>query len=267
MKKTSYVSLLFLFLFAIILTVQSGRANASPNNTAINLKIGMFYILYTKPAAPYVDENQRLLVPARTLEDLMGGHVAYDAKSKTATVTWLDHVYKLTIGSLRAHADGTEVRMDTSPVLRDGAMFLPIRLFLDHSNVQYSYLTNQHLLHVTDTRVVVGEAFEQFRDNDYPVANKDGELALTNFRYIKTKEGRLGIQFEGRNLTDRDIPEGNADIMPFVKEKDGSFAMDSYTRPINKPVPLIGAEKSFTVTRLIGTTDAAYIFTVARTAE
>lgn len=72
-----------------------GHASAAPPpvKSKVYLKAGKFFVLYTKPAPPFVDENNRLLVPLRTFEDLFGGGISYSDSTKVARLHWLDHEF------------------------------------------------------------------------------------------------------------------------------------------------------------------------------
>ncbi|MEB3101470.1 hypothetical protein [Ferviditalea candida] len=42
-------------------------AHASTNETPVLLKVNDFYVLYTTPKAPYIDSNNRLMIPLRSI--------------------------------------------------------------------------------------------------------------------------------------------------------------------------------------------------------
>lgn len=43
-----------------------------------------FFILYTQPSAPYIDQQGRLLIPLRSIQDLMGGKVFLSSLHKNS---------------------------------------------------------------------------------------------------------------------------------------------------------------------------------------
>ncbi|MBB3132232.1 hypothetical protein FHS19_006961 [Paenibacillus rhizosphaerae] len=227
----------------------------------IHLKIDKYYILYTQPSSPFVDANNRLLLPLRANQDLMGGVVSYESSTKTATVTLLNHTFQITIASRIAIVDGKTITMDTTPVLKGGAMFLPIRLFLDYTDVKYDWDSKLQLLHITDERVVKGEPFTYFEDNDVTSGHDDGVFHLSSF--VMTPHS---LSITAHNISGLDIPKGKSDIHPLVTFKNnGGFSTDAYSRPFYPDLPEVKKGASLTVTqRFDNIQNAAYIISVGR---
>lgn len=226
--------------------------------TDVYLKIGDYYILYTKPAAPFLDKKHRLLVPLRSIEDLMGGSVNYDSGSKTATVNWLHHTFKLTINSTSAVVDGEPYVLDTVPILKSGSMFLPVRLFLDQANIGHEWIEELGILHIADERVMKGEAFKNFEGNDSTV----GHTEAFHIQSYQVSNNRISIR--ATNISGDDIPAGKADIQPLVQFTDDGFSVDSYTRPNNPDLPEVKQNETITVSKKIGLSNIAYIISVGR---
>jgi Copper amine oxidase N-terminal domain. len=256
-------------LFCAILAMILGFSGYTPQTSAataekvpVHLKIGKFYILYTQYGAPFSDSQNRLLIPLRTIEGLMGGKVNYVNRTKTATVDWLDHRFELTIGSNRATIDGEAVTMDTVPVLRNGAMFLPIRLFLKPTGIEYAWDQDNQLLRITDKRVLVGEPFALFDGADGNANSKDDHILIHSYELVRSKTG-LMVTLHAKNLSDEAIPEGAADINPLAFFSDGSFSVDSYSRPSSPSFVEIPKNGSVTLTRAY-TNNLEYLISVAR---
>ncbi len=49
---------------------------------SIHLKINKYFILYSQPYPPFIDNKYRLLIPLRSIQGLMGGTVTYDETTK-----------------------------------------------------------------------------------------------------------------------------------------------------------------------------------------
>lgn len=256
-------------LILILLAVQpiSSFANQSlpTKDTPIYLKIDKYFILYTQPGSPFLDQQGRLLVPLRSIQDLMGGKVSYNPNSKTAIVKFLNNSFDLAINSKLAYVNKEEVKMDTIPVLKNGAMFLPLRLFLDKTDIEYKWDNGLQLLHITDKRILTGQAFHNFDGNDFTDGYADGSLHLGAFKMM-TSKGSTGISIKAQNLTGETIPKGKTDIQPLVQFNSGGFSVDSYTKPVNKEIPEIKKGQSFWINKTIGINDAAYIIAVGRKA-
>lgn len=48
------------------------------------LKMNDYFIIYTYPKGPYIDENDRLILPLRSVSELLGADVAYDGPTRSA---------------------------------------------------------------------------------------------------------------------------------------------------------------------------------------
>jgi len=77
-------------------------------------------------AAPYVKAG-RTYVPVRYLGDALGATTAWDADTKTVTVTKGDKTVVLVIGSKTAKVNGADVAMDVAPEITGGRTMLPAR--------------------------------------------------------------------------------------------------------------------------------------------
>ncbi len=259
MRKVSSLFIISLLLLTTILIKPIYAAKfATSNETEIVLKIGNYYILYTKPASPYIDHKNRLFIPLRSIEDLMGGKVSYDSQSKTATVDWLERSFQLTVNSTIAKIDGQLVEMDTIPVMKQDAMFLPLRIFLDNTNINYNWVSELGFLHITDEHVVAGEVFENFIGNDATTGYKDA------FHLDSYTLSNNTITIRAKNILGQNIPEGKSDIQPLVQFKDGGFSVDSYSRPVNPAIPEVEKDSTITVYKKIGLENAEYIISVGR---
>ncbi|MFB7156038.1 copper amine oxidase N-terminal domain-containing protein [Lysinibacillus sp. NPDC056232] len=254
-----------LALILLIVAPLGFKADASSlpaKETPIYLKMDKYFILYTRPSAPFLDQQGRLLVPLRSIQDLMGGEVSYSHQTKTATVKLLKQTFELTINAKTAYVNQKELTMDTVPVLKDGALFLPLRLFLDYTDIEYKWRNDVNLLHITDKRVVVGEPFENFAGNDFTAGYLDDAFHLSAFKVQNSS-----ISIKAQNMTGKTVPYGKTDIQPLVQFNTGGFSVDSYTRPGNKKIPEIKIGQSFWVTKNIGIRDPAYIIAVGRKAN
>lgn len=270
--------LLSLIVFLLPLLSFSQLANVSaassvsqlPTNSKVYLKAGPYYILYTHPIAPYLDSNNRLLIPLRAYEDLFGGTVSYQSTTKTAQVKWLDHTFEFVADSEKAEVDGNLVTMDTKPVVKDGAILLPMRLFLNSTNLKYHWDNQQQLLVLEDEKVLVGEPFEDFKGNDLYPHNADAQYQILNYSIKSTKTGYFELKINAKNISDKDTPAGKADIHPLVTYANrGGFSTDSYSRPSFPHLPEIKSGKEVSVVQTFpkNVNEAEYveyIITVAR---
>ncbi|WP_080832875.1 copper amine oxidase N-terminal domain-containing protein [Cohnella massiliensis] len=264
--KRYFIVLLSALLFLTFIQVGNAATVSLPDKSKVFLKAGKFYILYTKPAPPFVDENNRLLVPLRAFEDLFGGDVSYSATTKTAQLSWLGHEFAFVIGSKSAQMDGQEVVMDTTPALKNGAMFLPIRIFLDQANLESHWDDKENVLILDDDKILTGEPFKNFDGNDLSSENEDGAFRINDYTIKSNGNGTFKLTINATNITGETIPEGKADIHPLVSfgASYGGFATDSYSRPVYPAIKEIAENGTVSVSQNFPLKEVDYIITVAR---
>lgn len=249
-------------LGAILLSAAAPTTSSANAATVVPvyLKVGKYSILYTKPAAPFADSAHRVQVPLRSIEDLLGGKVKYDPASKTAEVKWVGHTFQVTVGSNIAQIDGKTVQMDTTPVLKKQAMFLPIRFFLDATDLKWHWDQKAQQLVLSDERAVQGKPFEDFMFMDGPVVKDEQALVIQSYSI----EGNY-MTINALNVSGHAIAAGKTDIQPLFHYRNGQFSIDSYNRPI--ALPLDAVQKGGIVSKKVQvgiTEDMDYMITVGR---
>ncbi|MFC7560415.1 hypothetical protein ACFQY3_17880 [Paenibacillus farraposensis] len=73
-KMLFKILILSVMIFCFSQEVLTGKLSAesiAPSTTI--LKINNYYVLFTTPQAPYIDKNNRFMVPLRSINDLLGG--------------------------------------------------------------------------------------------------------------------------------------------------------------------------------------------------
>lgn len=80
---------------------------------------------------PFVNAENRTLVPLRATMEAFGATVRWDAETKTALVTKNEVTVAVTIGENRVFRNGTEIPNDAAAVIVNGRTYLPIRAVLE----------------------------------------------------------------------------------------------------------------------------------------
>lgn len=76
---------------------------------------------------PYIDANDRLMVPVRAIVEALGAKVFWDPKARTVTIVKQDRTVLFKIDSTQAYVDTGRKVMDTSPVIKNNRTMLPVR--------------------------------------------------------------------------------------------------------------------------------------------
>ncbi|MFZ5597754.1 MAG: exo-beta-N-acetylmuramidase NamZ domain-containing protein [Bacillota bacterium] len=81
---------------------------------------------------PYIDSNNRLIVPVRAITEALGAGVSWDPSARKATITGQGGTVVFTIDSVWATVDGKQKRMDTCPVIKNGRTMVPVRYISEY---------------------------------------------------------------------------------------------------------------------------------------
>lgn len=104
---------------------------------------------------PFIDENNRTLVPVRKLLESIGATVTYtsDAKGKVVSVEAERNGTQLSmeIGSNQYSLNGQPLLMDTAAVIKDGRTFMPARPALEAFGYEMSYSEAGKSVYATST--------------------------------------------------------------------------------------------------------------------
>lgn len=109
-----------LTLFICFFVVTSDQTSAAEQDSFITkgypvyLKINDYQVIYTYPKSPYVDEKNRLMVPLRSVGELMGFEVRFNHITKTARISKEGNSIELTLQSDVAIVNDNPVKMDTN---------------------------------------------------------------------------------------------------------------------------------------------------------
>jgi uncharacterized protein YbbC (DUF1343 family) len=76
---------------------------------------------------PYIDDNNRTMVPVRAISEALGAVVGWDDATRTVSITNDTLEITLTIGSSTAKVNGVERWMDTVPVIQNDRTMVPVR--------------------------------------------------------------------------------------------------------------------------------------------
>ncbi|MFD1885305.1 copper amine oxidase N-terminal domain-containing protein [Paenibacillus wenxiniae] len=229
------------------------------------LKINQYYILFTYPTSPYVDQNNRLLVPLRSLSDLLGAKVAYDAGTKKATIDLDGHQLILTLNSKDALVDQQVKHMDTVPVQKQNSLFVPLKVMIDYLAVNGTYHADTKVIELNDSKYMKNTPHLTEETQDRAKLDEDqNAFSITSYQVNVGKTNQKGIwtgsfTYQAKNITGHTIAQGKEDVHSVVLLANGNTQVEvyNYMREKHKAV---SAEESITKTQnLIGNADLAYI--------
>jgi hypothetical protein len=78
-------------------------------------------------SAPYIDNNNRTMVPLRVISEGLGAIVAWDETDRSITITSNTGTIRMVIGNRKVLVNGEERVMDTNPVIKNSRTMVPLR--------------------------------------------------------------------------------------------------------------------------------------------
>ncbi|MBQ2680087.1 MAG: InlB B-repeat-containing protein [Firmicutes bacterium] len=95
-------------------------------------------------SAPFIDENDRTMLPVRAVAnalEISDADIAWDDNTKTASFTRPDgKVVSCTVGIKTIKIGDEEVEIDTAPVIRNDRIYLPMRALFNAFNVSDEHI-------------------------------------------------------------------------------------------------------------------------------
>lgn len=124
-----------LFIFAV-------PVNAASNAT-INILLNGKAINFTDSSGyPYVDENNRTMVPLRVTMESAGFVVGYDTNTRTAVVITEHNRIEVPLGTNKIYTNNQLTENDTMAVIKNGRTYLPIRAILENAGYTVEWAGN-----------------------------------------------------------------------------------------------------------------------------
>ncbi|WP_433944645.1 copper amine oxidase N-terminal domain-containing protein [Paenibacillus sp. SN-8-1] len=222
-KRLSFVVTLSLML----LTANSSYASSPKVKTPIILKMNDYYVAYTYPKAPYIDKQNRLMLPLRAASELLGASVAYDSASRSATIKQNDNVVNIQVGSHIAVVNGEKVEMDTQPVMEKGYMIIPARILFNSFDYKVNSINN--VITLNDERLLKQGRLKYLLDDDRVAisrtlnSNAFQPLYYTLSTSLKKNTTELNFNLVAKNISGTDIPQGEEDLSTMIYFNEGGL--------------------------------------------
>lgn len=257
-------------LIGLMILMSLGAANtnlaSAQGQTPIYLKVNDHYVLYTYPASPFVDKKGRLLIPLQAAKDILGGKVTFNAASKTASVDLLGRNVTATIGSPKIAVNGEPVTMDTVPIMKSNAMFLPVSILLKDTDAKMEWDPKRGLLKLKHDSFTESPVLMNFEGQDLAQVIDANAFDLTSFDWDR-KKGILDIYATYESSLSPAFKQ--VDFNPMIVYGKGGYSVDPYSKPGTFHKVKITSPGHLVYTRNIGVTDAdndyiKYITSVGR---
>lgn len=88
---------------------------------------------------PFVDENERTMVPLRRAMEAMGAVVGWDEAKQTAIIIYNNDRIEVTIGEYYIYNNNIKIPNDTAAVSRNNHIYLPLKAVLESANFTVTF--------------------------------------------------------------------------------------------------------------------------------
>ena len=112
--------------------LQIAMVKAAPKPAAVSVKCGDALVQWTD-AVPFIDENDRTMVPLRAVADALGLTVSWDSVNREAVFSDGARTIYFPIGSSEARTgSGEMISMDTAAVIVESRTYAPVRYLAEY---------------------------------------------------------------------------------------------------------------------------------------
>ncbi len=169
MRKRLIVTILSVIGCCFILAFSASAASKS----AVKILLNSEAVTFTNDTGyPYVDENNRTMVPLRVTMESAGFVVGYDANADTAIVITERSRIEVPIGTNKIYTDNKLTENDTAAVVNNGRTYLPIRAVLENAGYTVEWADN--------TNTVNAYTFKYDANELVPYSTSDPSTLLEN---------------------------------------------------------------------------------------
>ncbi|WP_028612787.1 copper amine oxidase N-terminal domain-containing protein [Paenibacillus harenae] len=119
--------LMTFFAFLCLLVPLTSTSAESLQNNALKLKLNGAFLIYSKGTMPYIDTNNRTLVPLRVFSDVLDGEIEWNNSTKTVTFKSSELSIIAALNKKEAIINGKNVKLDTSIANKNGTIMIPAK--------------------------------------------------------------------------------------------------------------------------------------------
>lgn len=99
---------------------------------------------------PFIDDNNRTLIPFRKPIEAIGASVSYDVNNRVVSAVKGDITVKFTIGESMIFVNGKEVAMDTKAVIKDNRTYIPLRAVFSAFGYDAAWHGSSNTVYITE---------------------------------------------------------------------------------------------------------------------
>lgn len=176
--------MLSVLMIAGAATACGSKASAADNSTAktVNVRVNSSIVKFPD-IQPYINEDQRTLIPVRGVTEALGAKVSYDSKQKAAVISLNGVTETLPIGSdqmtVEKNGETTTVTLDSPAILKDNARtMVPIRAVAENLGCYVDYSPLYSTVQIFDLGGLTREEMTQLRNSKLHYASNFDQFSV-----------------------------------------------------------------------------------------
>ena len=114
--------------------IQAYDVNNLLRDTTTLEKVAIFLdgVEIRSDAQPYINSDNRTMVPIRLIAEKLGAQVSWDNINRSVTIINDTDKIQMTIDTKACTVNNEKIMMDTSPVMKDGRVMVPLRFVAEY---------------------------------------------------------------------------------------------------------------------------------------
>lgn len=159
MKKSVILTLtLILVLSLTVVSNALSEVKVVVNNEAVNFP----------DAKPYINKDNRTLVPVRFIAENLGCDVDWDNEIRQVGIMGMGKDIKLNVGENKALVDGENIEFDTKAIIKEDRTFVPLRFVSEAlgAKVEWNNETRTVLISTATDETVTSVEINDFDEAD-----------------------------------------------------------------------------------------------------
>lgn len=214
--KLTMLALAVLVIAAVCLTPSEMTSTIAMSDIGVTID-GEAVVFQSGYGKPFIDANNRTLVPLRGVMESFGAAVAWDNPTRTAIIEKNGITVQVPIGQAYILVNGVSVTNDTSAVIKDDRAYLPIRAVLEAFGAGVSWdAVNRIVVVRTDGTVAEGPTDPKQGEG----ISRAGELDamwISYLEYMEMPKDKAGFEAVVNRMLDQCVDLGMNAVIVHVR--------------------------------------------------
>ena len=179
---------------------------------------------------PFIDENNRTLVPFKAVLEAFGAEVDWNNENRTAIAKKGDITVEVPIGELYLLKNGEKIETDTVAVIKDGRTYLPIRKVIEAFGSEVQWDAKANTVVITTTPIESRKALMDAYAKSYEWENYDMNMKMNMSMPLPEEAGGLG------NMNMVMDMQATYFMKPMKMKASANMALDLGTEKLDQPI-------------------------------